>query len=1035
MKKTLAIFCSLFFYFLFSVTAQNYKWVRGGGTTASMSSSFHNEGSYYTCTDPHGNVYSLNIVGNSPIYADTFYRSSAYGAATNILVTSYNCSGQMRWAKLIGSANNLNLYGMTVDSFGHVYIAANYVHLGGSQIMYIGYDTSFSANPYLSAGVIQLDTNGDFNWIRYIGQSTSAGLYGTSPGYGAIALDKQQNLHFIKLFRAGSQITSTLTSVYGTYDLTYNPAGNLINIHRLALDSTLTVYGATIDTSNNKLYVHGYVNTLLSYTYNTNFVASYDTLRNLIWKDTIITPLTAGGFSGIGTDNDGHIYLSGVSGGSVVYQNDTFVNVIASGYGISFILKIDTASHPVWLRGYSSTTSIGDFNTFTMMPNGKLAAAGTMAGMIVADHDTITSYSGEGQNSFFTILDTSGAVHTIQQIHGSGFYDAATSIASDRVGNLYIGGQVVSNVWGDTIAHYNSVGGNTDFYVLKYGLDCSCTSMPIASYVDTNSLSATGGGDTVRFGYTGPTSGIDSVRWSFGDGTTSNLTNPTHIYSTIGTYHACVRIYSYCGNDVHCTDITIPCITAPGSSFTSTGISASRNFTYTGTTIGLDSVAWAFGDSGHATGLTTAHTYTAIGTYIVCATAYNLCGNNTSCNTITVPCVSLPAANYTSTGSGATRNFTYTGTTTAIDSIAWRFGDGGRATGTTTSHTYGGTGTFTACVIAYNHCGNDTQCYNITIPCVAAPVAAYTHSGVTTIGFLYSGTAVGLDSVVWTFGDGSHATGATTTSHTYSAVGTYTACVTAYNPCGNNSACATITIPCIAPPIASFTTTGTAPVNFAYSGTTVALDSVVWNFGDGNHAIGLTTTHAYALPDTYLVCVTAYNPCGWDSACYTVIIPCDTPVAAFTHTGMLPANFTYTGTTTHIDSVTWQFGDGTTATGNTTTHSYAVSGTYHVCVIAYTNCAMDSACSDIFFTGLGVGAVTLHSIQVYPNPVTDELIITGIMQLTPYRLLNVTGISLQAGILEKGSNALSLKNYAPGVYVLEITATDGSKEMVKVVKA
>ncbi len=70
--------------------------------------------------------------------------------------------------------------------------------------------------------------------------------------------------------------------------------------------------------------------------------------------------------------------------------------------------------------------------------------------------------------------------------------------------------------------------------------------------------------------------------------------------------------------------------TAPVSAFSRTGSGLVYNFAYTGTT-GIDSVVWSFGDGHAATGTTVAHTYTASGTYMVCATAYNGCGTHQSC--------------------------------------------------------------------------------------------------------------------------------------------------------------------------------------------------------------------------------------------------------------------------------------------------------------------------------------------------------------------------------------------------------------------
>ena len=1019
MKRAFIGFC---FFFLFAIvatsSAQQYKWVHGGGTASATTGGLSDpdEASYYMCTDYNGNVYSLNVVAAYGVTADTFSGYVTGGAQPNFLLTSYNCSGQMRWAKLIYNTDGpCYQYSLIPDSLGHIYIAGYLTNFG---TLHIGYDTSIptSGIEYLSQGLIQFDTSGRFNWIRFIGNNTIA-TYDGSLGYGStLAVDGTNNIHFLDNMGSGVPITSTLTSRSGTYDVTYDYSGNLLNAKRLDLDSSLNVYGATIDPANNKLYTEGYISGSLG-TYHP-FIAVFDTDRNVIWSDTL-GDISGGQFNDIVYDNNGHLYLAGGGYGYNTWRGDTVD-------GAAFILKIDTLGNPYWMRPYTTTTSVNGLAALTLMPGNKIGAVGFMTGVLTGGDVSTLSYAGEAQNPYFTVLDTGGNVHYIQQVHGDGFYDWGLSIASDRVGNLYIGGQVADSIWGTGIPAYHTHGGTTDFFVMKYGVDCSCTSMPLANATDTGSR-------TVGFTYTGTTASIDSFRWNFGDGGTSTTMSPPHTYTAAGTYTVTVTAYSYCGDDIHFSTVYIPCVAPPSAAYTDTGYSLNKYFAYTGTTIGIDSIVWHFGDGSSGSGSAAAHTYST-GTYTACVITYNPCGSDSSCSTVTViNCAGIPSASFTHSGAADTISFSYTGPTSYIDSVVWNFGDGRRSTGLTVAHIYSTVATFTACVTVYTRCGNDTACASIAIPCVAPPAATFTTSGTTAVrNFSYTGTTTSLDSVVWHFGDGARSTG-TTTSHTYSDTGTFTACVAAYNACGVDSACHALTIPCMSAPVASFSDTGTHTVGFAYTGTTTGLDSVAWLYGDGTRGSGLTSLHTYARTDTYTICAIAYNACGFDTSCNTVVvfIPCDTPVASFTHAS---DSFTYTSSTTGIDSVVWSFGDGSSARGNTATHSYSVSGTYHVCVTAFTNCAADSVCSDIHFTGTGVNSVSLNRIQVFPNPATDELTVTGIVGTTKYRLLDVSGVSLQSGVFQIGNNSISVKGFAAGLYLLELTAVDGTKTIVKVSK-
>jgi hypothetical protein len=74
------------------------------------------------------------------------------------------------------------------------------------------------------------------------------------------------------------------------------------------------------------------------------------------------------------------------------------------------------------------------------------------------------------------------------------------------------------------------------------------------------------------------------------------------------------------------------------------------------------------------------------------------------------------------------------------------------------------------------------------------------------------------------------------------------------------------------------------------------------------------------------------------------------------------------------------------------------------------------------------------NVKIYPNPVNDELNITGIEQHTTFRLRNVTGICLLQGSFEIGNNMVSISNLPQGIYILEMTGADGQGNIIRVIK-
>jgi hypothetical protein len=76
----------------------------------------------------------------------------------------------------------------------------------------------------------------------------------------------------------------------------------------------------------------------------------------------------------------------------------------------------------------------------------------------------------------------------------------------------------------------------------------------------------------------------------------------------------------------------------------------------------------------------------------------------------------------------------------------------------------------------------------------------------------------------------------------------------------------------------------------------------------------------------------------------------------------------------------------------------------------------------------------LSEVKVWPNPVKDELNISGVVENSNFRLLSITGITIQQGILGQGENTLSVKNFASGIYILEMTGESGVRNIVRVLK-
>ncbi len=149
-------------------------------------------------------------------------------------------------------------------------------------------------------------------------------------------------------------------------------------------------------------------------------------------------------------------------------------------------------------------------------------------------------------------------------------------------------------------------------------------------------------------------------------------------------------------------------------------------------------------------------------------------------------------------------------------------------------------------------------------------------------------------------------------------------------------------------PVASFTATpltGTAPLAVSFNGSASSdpdgsIAGYAWSYGDGTSGSGATATHTYAAAGTFTATLTVTDNRGaTNSTSRSITVTSATnqpPVASFTATpltGNAPLVVSFNGSASSdadgsIASYAWSFGDGTSGSGATTSHTYNAAGTY-----------------------------------------------------------------------------------------------------------
>ena len=83
---------------------------------------------------------------------------------------------------------------------------------------------------------------------------------------------------------------------------------------------------------------------------------------------------------------------------------------------------------------------------------------------------------------------------------------------------------------------------------------------------------------------------------------------------------------------------------------------------------------------------------------------------------------------------------------------------------------------------------------------------------------------------------------------------------------------------------------------------------------------------------------------------------------------------------------------------------------------------------------LAIDNVKEETVNIYPNPTSNELQIDNVPKPTNYNLHNIVGATLQHGTLKEGSNSISLSLLPTGMYLLELIDDEGNRVVRKVVK-
>ncbi len=636
--------------------------------------------------------------------------------------------------------------------------------------------------------------------------------------------------------------------------------------------------------------------------------------------------------------------FNGAGSNTATYTNYITVQNIPSA---NFTKTIDSLTVTFTNTSVGANTflwNFGDGNTSTQTsPVHTYATGGTYTVTLTASNPCGTTTATQTINltappsASFTATPTSGCGPLTVQF-------TSTSTGNPTSYNWsFPGGSPSSSTAQNPTVTYNNPGSYT--VSLTVSNNVGSTTATQANFITVNTVPNAGFNTTVNLdtvAFTNTTTGGTSYNWNFGDGDTSTMANPVHIYAADGTYTVTLISNNACGADTVSHTVTI--VTPPTAGFTASPTSGCGPLTvqFTNTSSSnATSFLWSFpGGTPDTSSLENPSViYSAPGSYAVTLVVSNAAGTDTATVNSFVTVNPGPTAGFTSTTNGFTA--TFTNTSTNGTSYSWDFGDGNTSTAPNPVHVYDEDGPFTVVLTATNACGTNTFTQVVTI--ITPPTAGFTATptsgcGPLTVQFTNTSSS-NATTFNWSFPGG---TPASSTDEdptvTYSTPGNYTVTLTVSNPAGSNTATQTNFITVNSGPTAGFSSTTNGPVA-TFTNTSTNGTSYSWNFGDGNSSTQSNPTHNYAADGTYTVVLTATNACGTSTFSQAVVI-ITAPTAGFTATptsgcGPLTVQFTNTSST-NATTFNWSFPGGTpsSSTAEDPTVNYNAPGTYTVTLTA-----------------------------------------------------------------------------------------------------
>lgn len=916
------------------------------------------------------------------------------GGFFDAFIAKFDNTGQIIWSTYLGGTKNDLSNSIAIDASNNLFIG------GGTNGSGFPADAgSIFTGGQSDAFIASFDENGVKRFAKYFGGTDSEAFY-------EIAIDMENNVVVCGATSSGTgmPMVGCPVSTYQGGDLAgangdgiackYDNDGNLIWSTYLGGENQEVFYSIDADKDNNVV--------ITGYTDSENFVPSLTgTLSG--YRSVVVIKLDEdcgyqwgkylGGSSGSGNgiNNTGKGVSVHKATGEIVVVGETNSTNFPTTTGVlyesrresTFITKYDSTGNIQWSTYYGGTNS-GLANDVVFDANGDIWVTGRTSSTNFPT--TINSFqpnTAGGTDAFISKIGTNGDTATCASYYGGSGRDEGLSVALSPSGSVIIAGItrstdlnfVDSNSHQDTLG-ISGTGPSQDFFLASI---CSECALPFVEIQEADTLEICGGGSITLHA-----NGTGVLSWStgsVGDSVTiGSISGDSMVYVTSNTVGSgCQAIDSILlrvGGALNTPEVTGPNIICAGDEITliaSTDISPVE-FEWFDDANGSNSI---FIGSSLSTGPLNRDT-----TFYVLV-RQDFCESDNEFHAIDV----MPLAVIDISGMTEICKDDST-TLTALGGEVYEWTDGSGTVISNTNQLKVGPSETTKyyVYVTENNCNNFDS---VTVTVNELPEAnAGSNQSICKDEFVYIGApAVIGNTYSWVSSPSGFTSSEPNPTVSPSETTIYTLVETINNTGCENSNSVTITVN----PTPEITVS--ADTNVICIGENVQLTafggaSYSWSPNSDLDNSNIPNPKASPTKTTsYTVVGTSMNGCTGSSQIVIEVI--QLPISAFTYkrTGGLAIEIN--SLAENANSFYWDLGDRSSRITNVsdTSHIYAQTGPFTVCLVASNVCGTDSTCAtiqvdgtvdDIEDTATSVNTEYFNNnFKVYPNPVDKELIISS----------------------------------------------------------